>query len=231
MTPPSALDRLVAPSRRSPPVVETDDRAARRSFQNQIARLDRELAATVTLQAAVDPLQTGGTSAVARPRAVGGRLLSLGELEAARDALSIELRDARATAATRSAGHEQAHRLLARMLAEPGRYKFARITRAELGEQGCGAWEVRPRLGIIGMLAGWWEVKHSSGCPLPRRPVAQGARARHRALARRCALSVTVQGRVGRWRLALALRQFSVTSSVGSQPGSESASASAIAIG
>jgi hypothetical protein len=25
---------------------------------------------------------------------------------------------------------------------------------------------VRPRLGLIGMLAGWWHVKLSSGCPL-----------------------------------------------------------------
>ena len=33
------------------------------------------------------------------------------------------------------------------------------------GEPGCGAYVVRPRLGLIGMLAGWWEVKLSSGCP------------------------------------------------------------------
>jgi hypothetical protein len=25
---------------------------------------------------------------------------------------------------------------------------------------------VRPRLGLIGMLMGWWQVKLSSGCPL-----------------------------------------------------------------
>ena len=36
----------------------------------------------------------------------------------------------------------------------------------DLGEPGCGAWEVRPRLGLIGMLMGWWQVKLSSGCPL-----------------------------------------------------------------
>jgi hypothetical protein len=27
-------------------------------------------------------------------------------------------------------------------------------------------WHVRPRLGLVGMLAGWWQVKLSSGCPL-----------------------------------------------------------------
>jgi len=36
----------------------------------------------------------------------------------------------------------------------------------ELGEGGCGVYQVRPRLGLIGMLAGWWHVKLSSGCPL-----------------------------------------------------------------
>ena len=39
---------------------------------------------------------------------------------------------------------------------------------ADLGEPGCGVWQVRPRLGIIGMLMGWWQVKLSSGCPLAR---------------------------------------------------------------
>jgi hypothetical protein len=52
------------------------------------------------------------------------------------------------------------------MLLEPGRYKFARIANRDLGEPGCGVWQVRPRLGLIGMLMGWWQVKLSSGCPL-----------------------------------------------------------------
>jgi hypothetical protein len=54
------------------------------------------------------------------------------------------------------------------MKLEPGRYKFARLPVKDLGEGGCGVWEVRPRLGLVGMLAGWWQVKLSSGCPLPR---------------------------------------------------------------
>ena len=40
------------------------------------------------------------------------------------------------------------------MRLEPGRYKFVRLPVADLGERGCGVWEVRPRLGLIGMLAG-----------------------------------------------------------------------------
>ena len=33
------------------------------------------------------------------------------------------------------------------------------------GRPGCGAYHVRPRAGIVGMLMGWWQVKISSGCP------------------------------------------------------------------
>jgi hypothetical protein len=59
--------------------------------------------------------------------------------------------------------------LLREMLATPADYKWVRISRAEVGEPGCGAWHSRPRLGPIGMLMGWWRVKVSSGCPLPGR--------------------------------------------------------------
>jgi hypothetical protein len=93
-------------------------------------------------------------------------VLALGELEAVRDALADRLAAARAELEARGAEHERKRVLLEKMLLEPGRYKFARITQAELGEGGCGVWQVRPRLGIIGMLAGWWHVKLSSGCPL-----------------------------------------------------------------
>ena len=63
--------------------------------------------------------------------------------------------------------HERrAWELLERMKLEPGRYQFVRLPVRDLGQGGCGVWEVRPRLGLIGMLAGWWQVKLSSGCPL-----------------------------------------------------------------
>jgi hypothetical protein len=52
------------------------------------------------------------------------------------------------------------------MLLAPERFKWVRVTNEELGETGCKSWHVRPRLGLIGMLAGWWHVKISSGCPL-----------------------------------------------------------------
>jgi hypothetical protein len=63
-------------------------------------------------------------------------------------------------------GASRPRRRLEAMLAAPGRHRFERVSLAELGQSGCGAYAVRPRLGVIGMLAGWWEVKLSSGCPL-----------------------------------------------------------------
>jgi hypothetical protein len=54
------------------------------------------------------------------------------------------------------------------MLLEPGKHRFERIACSDLGDPGCGVWEVRPRLSLIGMLMGWWQVKLSSGCPLAR---------------------------------------------------------------
>ena len=66
----------------------------------------------------------------------------------------------------RGAEVERNRVLLERMLLEPKRYKFARLHRADVDMGGCGAWQVRPRLGLIGMLMGWWQVKLSSGCPL-----------------------------------------------------------------
>ena len=59
--------------------------------------------------------------------------------------------------------------LLRRMLAKPAEHKWLRISRADVGEPGCGHWHSRPRLGPLGMLMGWWRVKVSSGCPLSAR--------------------------------------------------------------
>jgi len=144
------------------PTVERDEElAARRSLRAQIARLDRQLSETLVgafPRAVVD-------FEVPAP-ARGPRMLGLAELESLRDAMAAKLSTARAQVARR-ADEEVANRdLLERMLLEPGKYKFVRIANRDLGEPGCGVWHVRPRLGIIGMLAGWWQVKLSSGCPL-----------------------------------------------------------------
>jgi hypothetical protein len=93
-------------------------------------------------------------------------MLSLGELEEHRDALQERLHQARAVLDRRGEEVERNRILLERMLLEPKRYKFARLHRADVDMGGCGAWQVRPRLGLIGMMMGWWQVKLSSGCPL-----------------------------------------------------------------
>jgi hypothetical protein len=113
--------------------------AARRSLRAQVARLEGELSAIVA----------EGFPFISAPVPIGGvfagpHLLSLGEHE------------------------RRAHELLERMKLEPGRYRFVRLPVTDLGQGGCGVWEVRPRLGLIGMLAGWWQVKLSSGCPLAK---------------------------------------------------------------
>jgi hypothetical protein len=92
-------------------------------------------------------------------------VLDLGELECERDRLSRELTRVSGALAERAHAQAQARLQLEAMLANPARYRLARISCAALGESGCGEYAVRPRLGLLGMLAGWWEVKLSSGCP------------------------------------------------------------------
>jgi hypothetical protein len=150
---------LLEEHRVSVPAV-VDETAARRELRRQIADLERQLSdALVTAfpYTAVD-VQVPGRS--------GPRILELGDLEVQRDALGAKLREVREVLTERSRQVEANHVLLERMLLEPKRYKFTRLYRSELDQGGCGAYHVHPRLGIIGMLMGWWHVKLSSGCPL-----------------------------------------------------------------
>jgi hypothetical protein len=136
--------------------------AARRTLRAQIALLESALG---------EAFVTAFEMRIAAPATVGAaagvpRLLDLGELEQVRDELAGRLHDARAQLAAGADEQARQRELLARMRLEPGRHRFARITCRELGEPGCGAWQVRPRLGLVGMLMGWWHVTLSSGCPL-----------------------------------------------------------------
>jgi hypothetical protein len=143
------------------PATSADELAARRSMRGQIAKLERELAA-----AFVTAFPMGGLPETDSSPARGPRILTLGELERVRDELAQRLHAARVTIAER-ADLQDAHRVtLERMLLDPARYRFTRVSCRDLGEPGCGVWHVRPRLGLIGMLMGWWQVKLSSGCPL-----------------------------------------------------------------
>ncbi len=146
----------------TPEVVPADaERAARRSLRSQIASLERQLA-----DAFVTAYPMGGLDRPPETRSAP-RLLDMGELERVRDDMAERLRSARVSIAERAEQQEANRLLLEQMLLDPGRHRFVRISRSDVGEPGCGAWQVRPRLGLIGMLAGWWQVKLSSGCPLP----------------------------------------------------------------
>jgi hypothetical protein len=145
--------------------------AARRTLRGQIAALEAELAeAFVTaFEMRLDEVPAGGSNVAGVPR-----LLDLGELERTRDELAGRLRDVRAALVAGAERQADRRELLAAMQLEPGRHRFTRIPCRELGEPGCGVWQVRPRLGLVGMLMGWWQVTLSSGCPL-----AGGRRRRH----------------------------------------------------
>jgi len=139
---------------------EVDERAARRTLRAQIARLERDLASAVI---AAYPHLPAGSASVSHG---GPRLLGLGELERTRDALAARLAEVREQAAAQGEREAAKRLLIERMLLDPGSYRWVRVSNADLGEPGCKNWHVVPRLGIVGMLAGWWHVKISSGCPL-----------------------------------------------------------------
>jgi hypothetical protein len=161
------VDQHRVPSRpepgAAPGTTPLDERDARRALRAQIARLERELGEALVAAFPLAAVDVRVPAPVAGPR-----LLGLGELEALRDALAERLAGARAQVARTGEAQARNRALLEDMLLEPGRHKFARLPNRALGEGGCGVWEVRPRLGLIGMLMGWWHVKLSSGCPLAR---------------------------------------------------------------
>jgi hypothetical protein len=134
--------------------------AAREALRAQVGRLERELSGLVAHKFPhISPGDAGGEAFS------GPRLLTLAELERLRDRLALRVGEVRRQVAHRAALERRSRELLERMKLEPGRYKFARVPVADLGDGDCGVWEVRPRLGPIGMLAGWGQVKLSSGCP------------------------------------------------------------------
>ena len=148
---------------REPPLLlrpDVDEAAARRSLRAQIAHLERELAALFT---SAYPRQEQLDLHVRAPG--GPRVLGVGELEALRDDLATRLAEGRCTLRDRGYVERRNRDRIEEMLVEPQRFKWVRISNDDIGEPGCKHWHSRPRLGLIGMLMGWWRVKISSGCP------------------------------------------------------------------
>ncbi len=141
-------------------VAQDAELAAREALRAQVSKLERELSGLVAHKFPhISPGDSAGESFS------GPRLLTLAELERLRDRLALRVGEVHSQVTERVALERRSRELLKRMKLEPGRYKFARVPVADLGDGHCGVWEVRPRLGLIGMLAGWWQVKLSSGCP------------------------------------------------------------------
>lgn len=156
--PQPVLDRTSA----LPSTIEVDERAARRSLLEQVARLESELA---SLFCSTYP-RTGFEW---RVRSRGGpRILSLRELERLRDDLAVRLEDNRRALSDRTWVEEQHRRRIEEMMLEPEKHKWVRVGNDDIGEPGCKHWHSRPRFGLLGMLLGWWRVRISSGCPLAR---------------------------------------------------------------
>jgi hypothetical protein len=141
-----------------------DERQARLELRRQIGRLEGELSQLFGEA-------FGHTEVPHRIEAVSAapRVLDLGELEAVRDRLADRIAETRQALVERQREENENRELVERMLAAPQDFKWVRVSRQDLGLEGCGHWHSRPRLGPIGMLMGWWRVKVSSGCPLPGR--------------------------------------------------------------
>ena len=157
---PDLLDRET----RSEIRVGGDERLARVELRRQIGRLEAQLSALFADAFPRLRIDAGVAALSSEPRALG-----LGDLEAIRDSLATRIGVARRQLQERAELETRNRELLERMVAAPADHKWLRISRADVGEPGCGHWHSRPRLGPLGMLMGWWRVRVSSGCPLPGR--------------------------------------------------------------
>jgi hypothetical protein len=143
------------------PRTRPDERPARRSLLDQIAKLESELA---SLFCSTWPRHGFEWEVASRG---GPRLLSLVELEELRDELAGRVSDSRRALSDRTYVEELNRRRIEEMLLEPEKHKWVRVANEDIGEPGCKHWHVRPRWGVLGMLLDWWRVRISSGCPLP----------------------------------------------------------------
>ena len=162
-----------------PARTRTDERLARRTLRDQIARLEEELSG---LFCSAWP-RKGLAPLPPRASTQGPRVLSLSELEERRDELSARASHLRRALAERTRREEENRRLMEEMLLEPERYPWVRVSHEDIGEPGCRHWHVRPRRGVLGMLLRWWRVHISSGCPLAARLAAAASEGAPRATA------------------------------------------------
>jgi len=138
-----------------------DERLARAELRRQIGTLELRLSKLAAEAFPRLPIDTAVEAVSRAPRA-----LDLGDLERVRDSLAARISGAEKEIAARSELETRNREALELMLAQPDQHRWVQISRADVGEPGCGGWHARPRFGLLGMLMGWWRVKISSGCPL-----------------------------------------------------------------
>src|SRR4051794_14140407 len=124
-----------------PLVAGGEERRARAELRRQIGRLELELSRLASEAFPLLKLDTSVPAAAPAPRALG-----LGELEVVRDALATRISAARVEVAERDELETGNREVLERMLERPEHFKWLRISRADVGEPGCGGWQARPRL-------------------------------------------------------------------------------------
>src|SRR3954452_23604512 len=108
------------------PRTRTDERPARHSLLEQIARLEEELG-----QIFCSTWPRKGFDWDVRPRG-GPRLLALDELEELRDDLAVRVQHARRALSDRTYVEEQNRRLIEEMLLEPERHKWVRVAHEDI---------------------------------------------------------------------------------------------------
>lgn len=133
--------------------------AGRHEFYAQIATHERELSAAL---AKLEPRRRPrpSTTAATRPHLLSGQ-----ELESTRDDLVARISDVQGLVALQSAARSGARALLKRMTDVPADFRWATVTTKDLGSTECREWQSVPVLGPIGILANWWRIRISSGCP------------------------------------------------------------------
>jgi hypothetical protein len=134
----------------------------RQDLRRQIASLEQQLA---ELFATAFPRAGIGYEVAA---AGGPRILGVRDLERVRDRLAYRLREAQEELSRLTWVEERNRETLERMISDPERYRWLRISNEDVGERGCKHWHSRPRWGPVGLFLNWWRVKLSSGCPLAR---------------------------------------------------------------
>src|SRR2546423_9807124 len=122
-----------------------DERAARRTLLDQIARFESELAA---LFCSTYPRKGFEWNVASRG---GPRVLTLAELEELRDGLHERLSHNRGLLSDRTYVEECNRRLIEDMMLEPQKHKWRRIGAEDIGEQGGPTWGGGPALGPTGM--------------------------------------------------------------------------------